>query len=370
MKACVIGAVLALQSFVVSAAETSPPPAIQWEVAVGSTDAALARADDGTIYFGVFRQKLRAVDTNGTVRWSFGTDSEIKSSPAIGADGTIYFGCRDRKLYALTPQGKKKWEFTTDAWVDSSPALGTDGTIYFGSWDRHLYAVTAAGAAKWKFKTGAEIDSSPVIGADGTVYIGSHDGRFYAVTADGKKRWDYATGGPIISSPALNGQGTIYITAVDGFLYAVDEAGALRWRLHTGGITASSPVIGTDGTIYLGVNRMLWAVTPEGKKKWEQPIEWDIDTTPTVVGDDFIYIVSWSGDLTLVDSAGHLKWSLRLWNNYGHASPAVGTEGALYIYGKYGKLLKLDTKMPLARSVWPKFQGNPRNTGNVKETSR
>ena len=64
-----------------------------------------------------------------TVIWTFPTQGEIWSSPAVGLDGTIYIGSNDKHLYALTRQGKLKWAFETMGYVFSSPAVAGDGTV-------------------------------------------------------------------------------------------------------------------------------------------------------------------------------------------------------------------------------------------------
>ena len=351
----------------VRGAEVSPTN--QWLIPLGFTDSSPAIGNDGTIYVGSFDQKLWAIDSNGLPRWQFRTGSEIKSSPAIGADGTIYFGCRDRRFYAVSLEGKLKWAFLTGAWVDSSPALGRDGTIYFGSWDKNFYALNPDGTLKWKFETTGEIDSSPAVGADETIYFGSHDKKLYALAPDGRKRWEYVTDGPIISSPALNGAGVIYFTSLDGFCYALNADGSLRWRLQTGGATASSPVIGADGTIYLGVNKSLWAITPEGAKRSEHPPIDRIRAAPTLVEGNVIYVLFGYSWLFALDADQHNLWSYCM-GGQSQASPAIGADGSLYIAGDYKKFCAMDTRRPLARTPWPKFRANARNTGHVNETSR
>ena len=57
-------------------------------------------------------------------QWAFSTDSDIESSPAIGADGTIYVGSDDKHLYAINPDGLVMWEYGTGANIESSPAIG------------------------------------------------------------------------------------------------------------------------------------------------------------------------------------------------------------------------------------------------------
>ena len=111
---------------------------------------------------------------------------------------------------------------------------------------------------------------SSAIDTRGRICFGSHDHKFYMLSSDGKKVWDYTTGGPIISSPALDHDGAVYFTSVDGYCYALNADGTLRWRLHTGGVTESSPVIGQDDVILVGVNKILWAISPDGKKQWER----------------------------------------------------------------------------------------------------
>ena len=158
----------------------------------------------------------------GELKWSFNTGDGVFSSPtaSLGADGTVYVGSFDGKLYAVTAEGVKKWSFATEGEVDSSPALGLDGTVYVGSDDGRLYAVTAEGGLKWSFTTRGRVYSSPALGPDGTVYVGSFDHNLYAVTAEGGLKWNFTTGERIDSSPALGPDGTVYVGSVDHRLYA------------------------------------------------------------------------------------------------------------------------------------------------------
>ncbi|HNZ76762.1 MAG TPA: PQQ-binding-like beta-propeller repeat protein [Verrucomicrobiota bacterium] len=341
-----------------------------WSVPFNSiSDSAPAIGPDGTIYVGTWKGRLWALNPEGARKWTFAAGNEIKSAPAVGADGTIYFGSRDRKLYAVHPRGQKRWEFLTGGWVDSSPALGHDGTVCFGSWDGNFYALNTNGVKQWVFPTGGAIVSSPAIGADGAIYFGSHDRKFYALAADGRKKWEFATGDAIISSPALNGDQGLYFTSVDGWLYALTLEGRLRWRLRTGGITESSPVIGPDGTIYLGVFAHFWAVSPEGKKRWQRfgdPL-YPFESTPFVLEGGIVGCVSRSGLLCYLTPKGEVEGKYGL-SGYGYSSPTVGPTGQIYTPDNrvpYGGFSALRAGVALARTPWPKFRGNIRNTGNI-----
>jgi outer membrane protein assembly factor BamB len=338
-----------------------------WSVVIGAhSDSSPAIGPDGSIYFGSWDHKLWALKPDGSRKWVFAAESEIKSSPALGRDGTLYFGCRDHKFYAVGSNGLKQWAFKTGAWVDSSPALAGDGTIYFGSWDKIFYALNPDGTKKWQFQTEGEIICSPAVGLDGTIYFGSHDKKFYALGADGRKRWEFATGGPIISSPAINRDQVIYFTSVDGFFYALNLDGTLRWRLRTGGITESSPVIGVEGILFVGVNSSLWAISPEGKELWPRWVEEPIEASPLPLADGSVCCIARAGLLINVDKAIDLKWTYYCWG-YGFATPAVGPAGTIYLPERSSRFCAVPNKIPLARSPWPRFRGNARNTGNAND---
>ena len=198
---------------------------------------------------------------------------------------------------------------------------------------------------------------------DGTIYFGSHDNKCYALAPDGNKKWEYATGGPIISSPALGQDGSVYFTSVDGSFFALNPEGTLRWRLRTGGFTESSPVIGPDGTIYFGVNQEFWAVTPEGNKKWARGVEELIEATPLVLADASI---CFEGGYHIMFNTGADTTVNWIYVGLNHGSPSVAPSGAIYVSDST-QFKAIRSHTPLARSPWPKFRGNARNTGNARD---
>jgi len=345
----------------------------EWTINLhSSSDSAPAVGPDGTIYLGTWKGAFWALNPDGSRKWVFETGNEIKSAPAVGADGTVYFGSRDRKFYAVGANGKQRWAFPTGGWVDSSPALAHDGTVYFGSWDKNFYALGADGRKQWQFATAGEIVSSPAVGGDGTIYFGSHDQKLYALTPEGHLKWAFATGGPILSSPALDDPHVLYFTSVDGCLYALNLDGSLRWRLRTGGTTESSPVIGADGTIYVGVGEFPWAISAEGKKKWGRDDREGnpFDTSPLVLADGLVWWVSGYGLLSTANPEGALTGMYYLYG-FGYGSPAVGPTGAIYVPDRGAAsacgFTALRAGAALARTPWPKFRGNARNTGNAQD---
>jgi outer membrane protein assembly factor BamB len=139
----------------------------------------------------------------------------------------------------------------------------------------------------------------------------------------------------------------------------------LKWRLKTGGTTESSPVIGQDGTIYVGVNDRLWAILPDGKKKWEQPHAGLIRTSPVALADNTVCFLSGSGVLINLDTPHQFNWEVYL--GVPGFQPTLGADGR--IYGAYGvaqvgyAIEAFPAAATLAQSPWPKFRGNRQNTG-------
>lgn len=335
---------------------------------VDRSDSTPAIAEDGTIIFGTFNSRLWAVHPDGKVKWKFRAGNEIHSSPAIGRDGTIYFGSRDRKLYAVTATGKLKWTYATGWWVDSSPAIASDGTIYVGSWDRKLHAVSSTGQGMWTFPTGGYVVSSPAIATNGNIFFGSNDGNLYAVNPAGGKLWAFKTDGAILASPALDETGGVYFPSLDGFLYVVAADGKLRWKLKTGSSREGSVSLGPEGRIYLGVTDEVWALNRDGSVRWKRG-KMDTDATPSVLADGTVTIVWRNGQMQNIDPDYNHKWFYGFYS-CGIGSPAVAANGVTYMAGQWSKFEAIQTAVPLARTAWPKFRGNARNTGNLADNPR
>ncbi|MEO0150874.1 MAG: PQQ-binding-like beta-propeller repeat protein [candidate division WOR-3 bacterium] len=74
----------------------------------------------GTYYIGS-GSKLYAINSDGTLKWTFTTGSTVKSSPAIGPDGTVYVGSLDGLLYAInTPWPMFHHDLKHTGWVNGN----------------------------------------------------------------------------------------------------------------------------------------------------------------------------------------------------------------------------------------------------------
>jgi len=289
--------------------------------------------------------------------WSYNLGAnQLLSSPAVAADGTIYVGATNdtNRLFAINSGGTLKWDFTAGWSVRSSPAIGADGTIYFGCDDNNIYALYPDGTLKWTYATGGDVYSSPTIGPKGTIYVGSFDDKLYALNPDGTLKWTYLTGGSIHSSPAVSSDGTVYVGSDDNKLHAVNPDGTGKWTYDTGKKVWSSPAIG-DGTIYFGgYDGKLYAVLTDGSLYWAvHGGGGPIFSSPALATDGTIYIGIMRFDsgpaLLAFKSDGSLKWQSIAASKGIYSSPTVGADGTIYVGCQNGRLYAVN---PDGTQLW------------------
>ena len=278
---------------------------------------------------------------NPVLKWTFDAGGEQNcASPSIGIDGSIYFGSNAGYFYAFDPNGSLKWSFFTDSGITSSPLIDSDGTIYYGA-SEIVYAMNPNGSIKWTLNTstGSSIKSSPAIDCNGIIYIGTL-GYLFAIKPDGTEKWKCPMSSYTNSSPAIGNDNTIYIGSDDNYLYAINPDGSEKWKFECN-IKSGSPAIGSDGTIYFGSDNddYLYAVNPDGTEKWKFSIELALSWyhTPAIAQDGTIYIGQSEGAgfkyLYAINPDGTEKWKFHATNNV-YSSPVIDSDGTIYISGQ------------------------------------
>jgi uncharacterized delta-60 repeat protein len=312
--------------------------------------------------------QLVALNSSGSVLWRYPSVTPsvpAYSTPTIGSDGTIYFGANDNKVYAINSNGTLKWSFTTGNIVGSSPALSCDGVLYVGGFDKKLYALDASsGALNWQFSVGFPIASSPAIGLDGNIYVGNIG--FPAETGH--------IAGEVIAVPST---GPINVTVGN-------PNGEALWRFADPlfGYFDSSPTIGPDGTVYCGTDwtGTLFALDPRtGKAKWSNqvnpafisPSEFNsLEAAPAIDTQGNLYIGSRDGNVYCISSSGSTLWHTPL-TEINNSSVLISADGTLYVgtlgdgvtTGGLYSMANLSTRT-LAASGWPMFKRNVTHSGN------
>ena len=324
---------------------------------------------DGTVYVGSWDKRLYAIDgKTGNKQWEFETKDRVRSSPTIGPDGTIYIGSSDKNLYALNSDGTQKWVFETEGEIYTSPSLDAKGTVYLAGSDQKVYAFDEkTGVKKWALKMASRMESAPVIGEDGTIYVGARD-KFYSINSkSGKMLWEFETGGWSVKAPVI-GNGNIYFSDGSRFFALDEKTGNKKWGIsNENKASFFSPSLAVDGTIYVGSGEKLYALNPDGSKRWEFTAGSNVASTPVIGADDTIYIAIMNDRVCAINPDGSIKWEFGTWFvNCELASPALDADGILYINisGKQGILyaIKTDSKGP-AKSPWPMFGQNAQRTG-------
>lgn len=180
--------------------------------------------------------------------------------------------------------------------------------------------------------------------------ISANTATFAQESEKGTLRWSFEAGGRL-ESPAVAADGTIYAASDDKNLYALSPEGKRKWVFKTGGPVDSSPAIAADGTIYVGsYDKNLYAITPEGKQKWVFTGGYSF-YTPALAADGTIYAANHDMKLYALTPEGKLKWLVEMSCGVLNAasSPALGPDGTVYVGGCDNQL---HAYTPAGKSQW------------------
>ncbi len=168
--------------------------------------------------------------------------------------------------------------------------------------------------------------------------------------------WKTPIGSTSDSSPALSADGTIYFATWEGRLWALNPDGSRKWVFRAGLDIKSSPAVGADGTVYFGCrDRQFYALNANGKKKWQFKTRGWVDSTPALGQDRTIYFGSWDKTFYALNPDGTLKWQ---YQSEGEivSSPAIGGDGTIY-FGSHDR--KFYALGPDGKKKWAFATGGP-----------
>ena len=327
---------------------------------------------DGTIYVYLDTVRFRSVyaldGMSGVKKWVARISGKRFFSSMVSVNGTLYVNSSEGGLSALDSiTGTSKWTFP----VSAGSGIGSDGTVYVCTWGAsptapgQTYVLDgASGSNKGQFSA---IPGTLAIGAEGTLYVGGYDGNLYALNpANGTTNWVFRAGVPG-AGPAIGADGTLFLGSMDKKVYAVNGTdGSAKWERLLGGTVQCSPVLGTDGTVYVGTlgSKLCALDGGTGNIKWEFSTGDWVFPSPTVGADGIIYASSAPNKLYAVDrETGREKWEFSAGDSPFSAS-TIGADGTVYVSQK-GAIYAVQGEGGLAKSSWPKSQGNLQNTGSV-----
>ncbi|WP_051748913.1 outer membrane protein assembly factor BamB [Nevskia soli] len=204
-------------------------------------------------------------------------------------------------------------------------ALGEDA-LFAASLDGKVYALNPkTGDIIWRVRTKARVISGPGI-SDNLVLVGTLDGEIIALKrADGKEVWRSRAPSEALGPPVGSGN-VVVAKSSDGREYGLDAVtGERKWSFdrYEPSLTlrgVSAPLI-IGNRVYTGLDNGKLAVLNliDGSPVWEQTISvatgrsvldqlTDIDSD-LLAGTDGLYVVSYGGDLALIDyNTGDSRW--------------------------------------------------------------
>ena len=168
--------------------------------------------------------------------------------------------------------------------------------------------------------------------------------------------WSLAVGSSSDSAPAVAPDGTIYFGTFKCKLWAVNPNGLRKWTFEAQDEIKSAPAVATDGTVYFGSrDRRLYALWPDGKKRWEFQTGGWVDSSPALTHDGTVYFGSWDKNLYALDAEGRKQWQFPTPGEI-VSSPAIGADGTIY-FGSHDK--KFYALAPDGRKKWEYATGGP-----------
>jgi outer membrane protein assembly factor BamB len=322
------------------------------------------------LYFGTLaidsdnRNQFYAYYPNGTEFWKYETNSWIPNelSPIAIKDSTVYMISNIPAIYALTYHGTLKWVVRLERTTGQQLSIDKAGNLYFPTKDTlRVFSPEGKVLLKKRFEL---ISSDISFSVDGsTLYFksGNHmDGPIgysYLNKTDlqGNLLWQRKFLNSNYAAPTVDNQGNIYIYGDDTldfkkkYLFSFNPDGELRWKYQIQGyFYLSAPTIDSDGNIIFycqnGIGALNYIVSLDyyGDVNWEYLLEpqmhpYDpffamVDHGLVCDADGSIYFGSMMGNyFYALNKDGELMWKLPLNGYEYHSSPAIGSDGTLYI---------------------------------------
>lgn len=303
-----------------------------------------------------------AIDRNGQGIWTFETETYLPNNvvPIVANDSTIYFGSANRSIYALYPDGELKWRQQNIlwGWPHCYITLSKNGDLYVPSEDT-LLIIDPIGVVKERrtingLKGRAFIFST---GGDTVFYFTgggdvSNPGSLNAALLNGDLLWSYEFATHNLGAPLIDNSNKVYVFGTDSaafnnfYLYSINPNGILSWRYKVDAYKYfSSPTIDKNGNIIFHAIRngfpegknIIVSLDYYGNKNWETVLPGDyrsslIDHGLVCDAEGKIYCGSTNGGyFYCLNKDGDVLWTLDLDDYEYDSSPAIGSDGTLYI---------------------------------------
>ncbi len=349
---------------------------------------AVAVDDLGTAIFGGTNGKLHFIGPAGAaVRAPVAVGTGALTAPVVvGSDGT-WVPSDDGRVYRVTlpaaPADPAVVEMVcnTQAAVKGLALELTWGPLrLIGLWALLL-------GAGWRVRQFANVPGRSALYqpiAQGSTFFGAEGNNLRAlqprhVLGFPVESWSSpaSLGSPIAAPLALRSTGDILAlttpAAGGNSLFSISPAGLVT-PLAATGLPADGPVVRANGDVVVPEKgKVLSCWTSTGSARWQSAALPGVPLTPLLLaGDDAVVVADGHGNLSALDGAGTLRWTVQLapaaipLRPPGIFAPAGATLSTAYLPAANGRLYAviLDGRLD-ASAPWPKAFHDPRNTGNL-----
>lgn len=272
---------------VLAAFALRPDGSLKWQIPIaGETASGVAIGGDGGLYLeaGVVYapasiSSVLALNSDGTVRWTFQNGHNFQATPVIGFDGTVYCPTQDGFVEALRTNGTKIWESNLSDGYLKSPVIDSNGVLFVAG--SNVHALNPDGQTLWTFLSTYGADVGPVcVDSHGTVYA-QDDYTYYTFDPAGTNAVKFGLPGyqeNMISTPVRDTNGVLYLPVYDysgsGAIFARSASGTVQWQFGSesfGGLT-----LGPNSALYApGSDNSLYVLRTSGgldNSAWPHPL--------------------------------------------------------------------------------------------------
>ncbi len=323
---------------------------------------------DDILFFGSFaidsdhENHFYAYYPDGNPYWIVNTSTGVPniSSALLTSDSTIYTATNNDTLYALSSSGNLKWKISIGFGERKMHlSLDREGNIYTINSDT-LRVINKLGNTIL-LKYFDDISSPVIFSPDGnTIYFKTghltsweEDQSLIAADLQGNIVWRYWFFETNEAPVTVDNEGNIYLygsdstNGINDYIYSLNKYGGVRWKYPTDGFFSyNSVTVDAEGNIVFycrkenGNKNYIVSLKNNGEINWEIPLEPDEDPLYAQVdhglvsdADGNIYFGSTyeGGNFYAMNKYGEFLWELSL-NGYSYySSPAIGSDGTLYI---------------------------------------
>lgn len=232
--------------------------AVQWTYSAEYTVYTPVMAPDGTVVFCCSDGTVRALNENGTLRWSSPLPHPSRYQPAIGSDGTIYVSADAGMVIALDSFGAEKWTYTCPGNIIGPLSLDNEGLLYLCTYGGCM-ALNLTGEMEWSYIQ-ENTSTSPVIGTDGVVYFGAREA--LCAVRSGRLVWQYTMTDreTVVAAPVVGADGFVYFSTNKGNVRALTFEGYLTWLYNPPGMPPALKLTPEGLLLFGGQSGCLYAV--------------------------------------------------------------------------------------------------------------